>query len=81
LGLRRTREQGSGRGYITKNFMICTQQILFGDQIKNNEMGRACGTYRTQKGIKGFDGGGGSEEQRPLGKLKRKWMDNIKRDL
>jgi len=24
---------------------------------------------------------GGSEEQRPLGKLKRKWMDNIKRDL
>ena len=37
--------------------MICIpQQILLGDQIKNKEMGRACGTYRTQKGIKGFGG-------------------------
>jgi len=36
--------------------MVCTpQQILFGDQIKNNEMGRACGTHRIQKGLKGFD--------------------------
>ena len=57
MGLRRTREQESGKDCLTKGFMICTpQQILFGDQIKNNEMGRACGTYRTQKGIKGFDG-------------------------
>jgi hypothetical protein len=57
LGLRRTRKQGSGEGCITKSFMICTpQQILFGEQIKNNEMSRACGTYRTQKGVKDFDG-------------------------
>jgi hypothetical protein len=42
---------------ITKSFMLCTpQQILFGDQIKDNEMGRACGMYRTQKEIKSFDG-------------------------
>jgi len=57
LGLRRTREKGSGKDCTTKSFMIGTpQQILFGDQIKNKEMGRACGTYRTQKGIKSFDG-------------------------
>jgi len=30
--------------------MICTaHQILFGDQIKNNEMGVACGTYERQE--------------------------------
>jgi hypothetical protein len=57
LGLGRTREQGSGKGCITKSFMNCTpQQILFGDQIKNSEMGRTCGMYRTHKRIKGFDG-------------------------
>ena len=43
-------------------------------------MGRACGRYRTQKGIKGF-GKGRYEEKRPLGRLRYRWEDNIKKDL
>jgi len=32
-----------------RSFMICAvQQILFGDQMKKNEMGRACLTYGGQ---------------------------------
>jgi len=36
LGLRRTRQQGSGENYIMRSLMICTRhQLLLGDQIKN----------------------------------------------
>ena len=31
-----------------RHFMICTNQIL-GDQIKKNEMGRACSTYGAEE--------------------------------
>jgi hypothetical protein len=43
LGLRGTREQGSGRNCTVGSFMICTPNTIH--QIKNNEMGVACGTY------------------------------------
>jgi len=46
LALRGTREQRSGESYIMRSLMICTpHQILFGDQIEKNEMGRTCSTY------------------------------------
>jgi hypothetical protein len=42
LGLRGTRWQGSGEGYITRNFITKHSP---GDQIEN-EVGTACSTYR-----------------------------------
>jgi hypothetical protein len=46
--LRRKRDEitGSGEKYIVRSLMICTPyQIYSGDQIEENEMGRACNTY------------------------------------
>jgi hypothetical protein len=39
------------------SFIICTHhQILLADQIKENEVGRACGTHgRGEKPVQGFD--------------------------
>jgi hypothetical protein len=61
--------------------MICTHYPIYdGGKINKNEMGRACGAY----------GGGGGvhrvlvgkpEGTRPLGRPRRRWEDNIKRDL
>jgi len=40
------RQKGSGEDYITRNFMICIpHQILFGYQIKKNEMGGTCSLH------------------------------------
>jgi hypothetical protein len=39
----------SGEDYITRSFMICIpHEITSVDQIKRNNMGRACGTYEGQ---------------------------------
>ena len=46
MGLRWTREQGSGENYITKGLTICSPQpIFFGWTNRENEMGGVCGTY------------------------------------
>ena len=42
LGLRGTREQGSGENYTVGSFMILTPNTIH--RIKKNEMGGACGT-------------------------------------
>ena len=46
------------KNYINGSLIICTHhQILFGDQIENNEMDGACSTYGGEKRcIKGFGG-------------------------
>jgi len=61
--------------------MICTAcQILFGDQIEENETGEACSTYgREERRMQGF--GGKLEGKRPLGRPRRILEDNIKMDL
>ena len=39
-----------------RSFMICTtHQILFGDQIKKNEIGGACSTHE-ERCVQGFGG-------------------------
>ena len=60
--------------------MICTPtQYGPGDKIEN-EMGGACSAYRTkERRIQGF--GGKPEGKRPLGRLRRRWEDNIRMDL
>ena len=51
-----------------------------GNQIKKNEMGRACGTCGGRKKcIRHVVGK--AERRRPLGRPKRKWKDTIKMDL
>ena len=46
-----------------------------------NEMSEACSTYGgEEKSIQGL-GGGKPEGKRPLGRVRRKWEDNIKMDL
>jgi hypothetical protein len=51
-----------------------------GDQIKTNEMGEAFSTYGEGRGIYGVLVGK-PEGQRPLGKPRCRWEDNIKMDL
>jgi predicted Rdx family selenoprotein len=51
-----------------------------GDQIENDEMGGACGTYGARTGacrvwVRKHDGG------RPLGEFRRRWKDNIEMNL
>jgi len=61
--------------------MTCTaHQYCESDNIKKNEMGWACGAYG--------EGGGmyrvlvrKPEGERPLGRPRRKWEDNIKMNL
>jgi hypothetical protein len=48
---------------------------MTGDQIKKNEVGRACHTYgRQERCIQGLVG-------RPLGRPRHRWEDNIKMNL
>jgi hypothetical protein len=43
FGLRREEVTGGGENYVLRSLMICTPHlILFGDQIKKNEMGCTC---------------------------------------
>jgi hypothetical protein len=49
-------------------------------KIKKNEMGCACGAYGEERGLyRVFVGK--PEGRRPLGRPRRRWEDNIKRDL
>ena len=61
--------------------MICTpHQILFGDQIKRNEMGRACGMYgRHERLIQVLVGK--PDGKRPQGRPRCRWEANIKMNL
>jgi len=61
--------------------MVCTpHQILFGDQIEKNEMGRACSTYGERRGVYRVLVGK-LEGKRPLGRPSRRWDDYIRMDL
>jgi hypothetical protein len=53
-----------------RNFIICThRQISLADQVKANEVGRACGTHgRGKKSVQGF--GGKARRKETTGKTK-----------
>jgi len=69
-------------GHYTGTLFVLTaylspHQILLGDQIKNNVMGRACGMYgRWERCIHGF--GVRPEGKSPFGRPRHRWEDNIK---
>jgi len=60
---------------------ICTPHPIFtGDKIEKNEMGWACGALVEERGVYRVfvwkpDG------KRPLGRPRRRWVDNIRMDL
>ena len=62
--------------------MICTShQIFSGDKIGENEMGGACGVrMEKRRGVYRVLVGK-PEGQRPLGKPRRRWEDNIKMEI
>jgi len=50
FGPKRDEVTGEWRNLHLRSLMICTDnQILLGDQIEKNEMGRACSMYGRQK--------------------------------
>ena len=52
--LRRTR---NGEDYMMRSFLICNHQILFGDQIVEEEVGGARGLYvGVERCIQSFGG-------------------------
>jgi len=51
------------------NRSVLLTKYYSGDQIEKNEMGGACSTYAKPEG------------DRPLGRPRRRWEDNIKLDL
>jgi hypothetical protein len=54
--------------------------ILLHDQVKEDEMGRACSTKGEEKNAYRILVGN-PEGKRPLGRPRRMWVDNIKMDL
>ena len=61
--------------------MICTPHPYYsGDQIEKNEMGGACSAYGDRRGVYRVLVGK-PEGKRPLGRLRRRWEDNVKMDL
>jgi hypothetical protein len=61
--------------------MTCaTHPILWGDKIEKIEMGGACRAYGEWRGVYRVLMGK-PEGRRPLGRLRRRWEDNIKKYL
>ena len=62
-----------------KWFALLTQYCA-GDKIEKNEMGWACGEYGWGEGVYRVLAGK-PEGKRPLGRPRRRWVDNIRMDL
>ena len=63
--------------------MVFANEVLWqhaADKIENNEMGWACGAYGRGEGVYRVLVGK-PEVRRPLGRPRRRWVDNIRMDL
>ena len=65
---------------ITCNVIVLLTHYCAGDEIENNEMGWAFGTYGWGEGVYRVLVGK-PERKRPLGRPRRRWVDNIRMDL
>jgi hypothetical protein len=62
------------------SYFVPITTYYYADQIKENEVGRACGTHgRGGKRVQGF--GGKARRKETLGKPRRRCEDGIKIDL
>jgi len=59
---------------------VSLDEYRAGDKIEKNEMGWACGTYGEERGVYRVLVGK-PEGRRPLGRPRRRWVDNIRMDL
>jgi hypothetical protein len=58
--------------------LYCLPNIIrVSEQMKKNEMGWACGTHGGHERVLVWR----SDGKRPLGRPRRRWEDNVKRDL
>ena len=91
LELRRLGNTQKGTNYkevVVCNKYICSHrdwsvlltQYCAGDKIEKNEVGWACGPYGWGEGVYRVLVGK-PEGKRPLGRLRRRWVDNIMTDL
>ena len=62
------------------NDILLLTQYCAGDKIEKNEMGWACGAYGGGEGMYRVLVGK-PEGKRPLGRPRRRWVDNIRTDL
>jgi hypothetical protein len=58
--------------YLRVQCSYSSSNYYSGDKIGKNEVGGACNTYGKE---------GKPEEKRQLGRTRRKWEDNIEKDL
>jgi len=81
LDLRERKWQEAGEDRIMRSFITCTlHQIVWGDLIKVGEIGGACSTQGAMRNAyKILDRSPAGK--RPLGRLTRRWEDNIRMDL
>jgi hypothetical protein len=71
---------GEWRTLHNEELIYTHPQILLADQIKENKVGRTCGTHwRGQKVYRILVGK--PEGRRPLGRRRRRWEDGIRMDL
>jgi len=71
--------QGTSHSAV-KRLLVLLTQYCAGDKIENNEMDWACGAYGRGEGVYRVLVGK-SEGRRPLGRHRRRWIDNIRTDL
>ena len=81
FGSKRDEVTGEGRRLHKKELhALYSSKFYTGDQIKKNEMGRACSTHEERRDayrvLVGKPNG-----RRPFGRTWRRWEDNIKMDL
>jgi hypothetical protein len=70
-----------GENCITRNFVICiVRQYNSNDQIEEDEMGGACVTNGEKRNAYRLLVGK-PEGKRPLGRPRRRWVDNIGMDF
>jgi hypothetical protein len=63
-----------------RSFITCTPHQTQNDQVKEYKMGRACSTNGEKRNSYRILVGK-PEGKRPLGRPRRRWVDNIKMDL
>ena len=64
----------------TGKWSVILTEYCAGDKIEKNEMGWACGLYGGERGAYRVLVGK-PEGKRPLGRPRRRWVDNIRMDL
>jgi hypothetical protein len=74
------KRQEVGENCIMRSFITCTLLQVQSDQVREDEMCRACSTNGEKRNAHRILVGK-PEAKRPLGRPRRSWVDNIEMDL